>query len=42
MRLFRDVACPLRWGYYVVNRPEAARLAKVAAFRDWLIGEAER
>jgi LysR family glycine cleavage system transcriptional activator len=42
VRLFSEIACPVRWGYHVVMRPEAARLPKVAAFRNWLFAEAER
>lgn len=40
VRLFPEVACPVGWAYYVVNRPEALQLAKVAAFRHWLMDEA--
>ena len=40
VRPFPEIACAVRWAYYVVNRPEAMRLAKVAAIRAWLISEA--
>ncbi|SEJ74297.1 LysR family transcriptional regulator, glycine cleavage system transcriptional activator [Pseudomonas linyingensis] len=44
-RLIRPFAdkgldCPLTQAYYVVYRPECGELAKVQAFRDWLLGEA--
>lgn len=44
-RLIRPFAdkgldCPLTQAYYVVYRPECAQLAKVQAFRDWLLAEA--
>ncbi|HEK1685206.1 TPA: transcriptional regulator GcvA [Pseudomonas putida] len=44
-RLIRPFAdkgldCPLTQAYYVVYRPENASLAKVQAFRDWLLEEA--
>lgn len=42
VRLFPDAVCPVRWGYYVVTRPGAMDVAKVAAFQGWLIAEAER
>ena len=40
VRLFPEIAHPLRWAYFVVHRPEVGRLAKVTAFRDWLMAEA--
>jgi LysR family glycine cleavage system transcriptional activator len=45
-RLIRPFAdkgldCPLTQAYYVVFRPECEGLAKVQAFRDWLLGEAQ-
>lgn len=44
-RLIRPFAdkgldCPLTQAYYVVYRSECAQLAKVQAFRDWLLAEA--
>lgn len=46
-RLFRPFGapapdCPLTQAYYIVYRPECAELAKVQAFRDWLLEEAAR
>lgn len=35
-----DLAWPNNFAYYLVTRPEALRQYKVAAFRDWLLGEA--
>ena len=34
--------CPLTQAYYIVYRPECGELAKVQAFRDWLLDEAAR
>ncbi|MCC6075189.1 transcriptional regulator GcvA [Pseudomonas sp. GCM10022188] len=34
--------CPLTQAYYVVYRPECGELARVKAFRDWLLEEAAR
>ena len=42
VRLFPDVRCSVGWAYWVVHTPEGARLAKVAAFRDWLVAEARQ
>jgi LysR family glycine cleavage system transcriptional activator len=39
IRLFAHLACPVRWGYYVVHRADDNGLAKLATFRDWLIAE---
>jgi len=40
LRRVLDLPLPTRFAYYVVTRPEAAQQRKVAAFRDWLLGEA--
>jgi LysR family glycine cleavage system transcriptional activator len=37
-----DVRLPLSNAYYVVSLEETADLPRVAAFRDWILGEAER
>ncbi|SMQ24564.1 LysR family transcriptional regulator, glycine cleavage system transcriptional activator [Pseudomonas helmanticensis] len=41
IRPFGETTCPLAFAYYVVHRPEVAELAKIKAFRDWLISEAD-
>lgn len=42
VRPFADkgLDCPLTQAYYVVYRPQCGELAKVRAFRDWLLEEA--
>ena len=35
-----DMSVPVSFSYYVVTTPAAARLPKVAAFKDWLMNEA--
>ncbi len=40
VRLFPEIACTSELAYYVVYRPEYASLPKLAAFREWIIGEA--
>lgn len=40
VRLFPHIVLPSRLAYYVVYRPGCATLARLAAFRDWLIDEA--
>lgn len=44
VRPFADkgVDCPLTQAYYIVYRPECAELAKVKAFRNWLLVEADQ
>jgi LysR family transcriptional regulator, glycine cleavage system transcriptional activator len=42
VRLFPDVELRSALAYYVVYRPAAATLPKIAAFRDWLVAEASR
>lgn len=41
VRLFPAIKCPVNWAYYAVHRPGAEKAAKVAAFLDWLAGEAK-
>ena len=36
-----DLALPSNWAYYVVYPPEYRDRPKIAAFRDWLLAEAE-
>ncbi|OAF19560.1 LysR family transcriptional regulator [Bradyrhizobium neotropicale] len=40
VRLFPKIALASALAYYVVYRPECAALPRLAAFRDWLLGEA--
>ncbi|SAK58815.1 LysR family transcriptional regulator [Caballeronia hypogeia] len=40
VRLFPDLRMTSALAYYVVYRPECATLRRLAAFRDWLLGEA--
>lgn len=35
----KGLECPLTQAYYVVYRPECAALAKIQAFREWMISE---
>lgn len=37
-----DIRLPVIGGYYLVSLEETAGLARVAAFRDWILEEAER
>ncbi|GAB3628121.1 transcriptional regulator GcvA [Pandoraea terrae] len=41
VRLFSDISFPSKLAYYVVYRPECASLARLKAFRDWLMQEAQ-
>ena len=38
--LFRSLALPSNWAYYVVYSPEYRDRPKIKAFRDWLLAEA--
>jgi LysR family glycine cleavage system transcriptional activator len=40
VRLFPQLAVPSALAYYVVYRPQARELPRLAAFRDWLFDEA--
>lgn len=40
VRLLPDISFAYPLAYYVVYRPECARLPRLAAFRDWLLKEA--
>lgn len=40
LRLFPQVEYSSTLAYYIVYRPECAALPRLAAFRDWLLGEA--
>ncbi|RQR68695.1 MULTISPECIES: transcriptional regulator GcvA [unclassified Burkholderia] len=40
VRLFPDIGFASPLAYYVVYRPECAGMAKLAAFRDWLLAQA--
>ncbi|MFJ3485470.1 transcriptional regulator GcvA [Pseudomonas sp. NPDC090202] len=40
IRPFGETRCPLAFAYYIVHRPEVAELAKVKAFRQWLLDQA--
>jgi LysR family glycine cleavage system transcriptional activator len=40
VRPFGDLTCPIDLAYYVVYRPECAAKPRIAAFRDWVLGEA--
>lgn len=40
VRLFPDITFVSPLAYYVVYRPECAGLPRLAAFRDWLLGQA--
>ncbi|HEV3428011.1 MAG TPA: transcriptional regulator GcvA [Paraburkholderia sp.] len=42
VRLFPDLAYRSALAYYVVYRPECAGLPRLVAFRDWLLGEAQK
>ena len=41
VRPFADLECGLALAYYVVYRPECASEARLTAFRDWLLAEAQ-
>lgn len=41
LRLFPAIDCASALAYYVVYRPECAGLPRLAAFRDWIVGEAK-
>lgn len=40
VRPFGETPRPLAFAYYIVHRPEVAELAKIKAFRDWLLAQA--
>ena len=40
IRLFDGVMCASSLAYYVIHRPEVTHVAKVQAFREWLLEEA--
>lgn len=40
IRPFGPASRPLAFAYYIVHRPEVADLAKVKAFREWLLAQA--
>lgn len=40
VRLFPEIDCSSKLAYYVVYRPECANLPRLAAFRDWILSEA--
>ncbi|MBK5529865.1 transcriptional regulator GcvA [Pseudomonas sp. TH06] len=40
VRPFGEASCPLAFAYYIVHRPEVADLAKITAFREWLLAQA--
>lgn len=40
VRLFPEIDCSSELAYYVVYRPECASLPRLAAFREWIIREA--
>lgn len=40
VRPFGEASRPLAFAYYIVHRPEVADLAKVKAFREWLLAQA--
>ncbi|HLD65475.1 MAG TPA: transcriptional regulator GcvA [Pseudomonas sp.] len=42
IRPFGEQSYPLSLAYYIVFRPECAGLAKIQAFRDWLLEEVKR
>ena len=42
VRLFPDIQFDSPLAYYVVYRPELAELAKMKAFKNWLVSEVER
>jgi LysR family transcriptional regulator, glycine cleavage system transcriptional activator len=39
IRPFGEASRPLAFAYYIVYRPEVAELAKIKAFRDWLLAQ---
>lgn len=39
IRPFGDASRPLAFAYYIVHRPEVAQLAKIKAFREWLLSQ---
>lgn len=40
IRPFGEASRPLAFAYYIVHRPEVADLAKIKAFREWLLAQA--
>ncbi|NWA45801.1 transcriptional regulator GcvA [Pseudomonas reactans] len=40
IRPFGETSRPLAFAYYIVHRPEVADLAKIKAFREWLLAQA--
>lgn len=40
VRLFPRIDYSSELAYYVIYRPECANLPRLAAFREWIIGEA--